>query len=56
LNNEVESLFDEKTINSLIKLNKQGVPFENFQGFLKNSKAMEAKYVAAAKELTEMLS
>ena len=56
LNNEVESLFDEKTINSLIKLNKQGGPFENFQGFLKNSKAMEAKYVAAAKELTEMLS
>lgn len=56
LNNEVNSLFDDHTINSLVRLSKQSPQFENFQGFLKNSKAMKAKYVAAAKELTKMLS
>ena len=56
LNNEVNSLFDKNTINSLIRLNKQKDQFESFKGFLKNAKAMKAEYLAAAKELTEMLS
>lgn len=56
LNNEVNSLFDKNTINSLIKLNKQKDQFESFKGFLKNAKAMKAEYVAAAEELIKMLS
>lgn len=56
LNNEVNSLFDKNTINSLIKLNKQKDQFERFKGFLKNAKAMKAEYVAAAEELIKMLS
>ena len=56
LNNEVNSLFDKNTINSLIRLNKQKDQFERFKGFLKNAKAMKAEYVAAAEELIKMLS
>lgn len=56
LNNEVNSLFDDHTINSLIRLSKQRPQFENFKGFLKNAKAMKAEYVAAAEELIKMLS
>ena len=56
LNNEVNSLFDKNTINSLIKLNKQKDQFESFKGFLKNAKAMKAEYLAAAEELMKMLS
>ena len=56
LNNEVNSLFDKNTINSLIRLNKQKDQFESFKGFLKNVKAMKAEYVAAAEELIKMLS
>ena len=56
LNNEVNSLFDDHTINSLIRLSKQRPQFENFKGFLKNAKAMRAEYVAAAEELIKMLS
>ena len=56
LNNEVNSLFDKNTINSLIKLNKQKDQFESFKGFLKNAKAMKAEYLAAAEELIKMLS
>ena len=56
LNNEVNSLFDKNTINSLIKLNKQKDQFESFKGFLKNTKAMKAEYLMAAEELMKMLS
>ena len=56
LNNEVNSLFDKNTINSLIKLNKQKDQFESFKGFLKNAKAMKAEYLMAAEELMKMLS
>ena len=56
LNNEVNSLFDKNTINSLIKLNKQKDQFESFKGFLKNAKAMKAEYLAAAESLIKMLS
>lgn len=55
LNKQVGALFDETTINSLIKLIKQKDPFEKFQGFLKNAKAMKAQYKAAAKSLIQML-
>lgn len=55
LNNEVNSLFDKNTINSLIKLNKQKDQFERFKGFLKNAKAMKAEYLMAAEELVKML-
>ena len=56
LNNEVTSLFDSNTINSLIKLIKQKDPFKHFRGFLQNTKAMKEEYVAAAEELKNMLS
>ena len=55
LNKQVKALFDETTINSLIKLTKQKDPFEKFQGFLKNAKAMKAEYKAAAESLIQML-
>ena len=56
LNTEVEAFFNEKTINSLIKLIKQKDPFKHFRGFLQNTKAMKEEYVAAAEELKNMLS
>lgn len=56
LNKKVEALFNEETINSLIKLTKQKDPFTHFRGFLENAKAMKAEYVKAAEELIKMLS
>lgn len=56
LNDKVEGLFDEGTINSLTKLIKKDDPFKHFRGFLKNTKAMKEQYVAAAEELKNMLS
>ena len=55
LNNEVTSLFDLNTINSLVRLSKQRAQFENFKWFLKNAKAMKAEYIAAAEDLKKML-
>ena len=55
LNNEVTSLFDSNTINSLVRLSKQRAQFDNFRGFLANAKAMKAEYIAAAKDLMKML-
>ena len=55
LNKQVKALFDETTINSLIKLTKQKDPFTHFRGFLEHAKAMKEEYVEAAKELKEML-
>ena len=55
LNNEVTSLFDSNTINSLVRLSKQRAQFENFKWFLKNAKAMKAEYIAAAEDLKKML-
>ena len=53
---EVDSVVTPEAIINLVKLNKQKAQFENFQGFLKNSKAMKAEYAAAAEELIKMLS
>lgn len=55
LKTKVGALFDEKTINSLKELTKKKEPFENFQGFLKNTKAMAEQYVTAAESLKQML-
>lgn len=55
LNNEVNSLFNSNTINSLVRLSKQRAQFENFKWFLKNAKAMKAEYIAAAEDLMKML-
>ena len=55
LNNEVTSLFDSNTINSLVRLSKQRAQFDNFRGFLANAKAMKAEYIAAAEDLMKML-
>lgn len=55
LNKQVKALFDETTINSLIKLTKQKDPFTHFRGFLEHAKAMKAEYVAAAEELIKMI-
>ena len=55
LNNEVTSLFDSNTINSLVRLSKQRAQFDNFKGFLANAKAMKAEYIAAAEDLMKML-
>ena len=55
LNNEVNSLFNSNTINSLVRLSKQRAQFDNFRGFLANAKAMKAEYIAAAEDLMKML-